>query len=85
MTATEILWLSGKETGLAMGPQRIFGDEMFSAFIGECSVGTHTWIDQNHSSVHWTVCNVTVYIADPLDYTILNFRGPLLCGIINRC
>ena len=67
-----------------MGPQRIFGDERFSAFIGERSVGTHTWIDQNHSSVHCTVCNVTVYTADPLDHTILNFMHPVLCGIFNR-
>ena len=84
MTATEIIWLSGKETGLGMGPQRIFGDDMFSAFIGERSVGAHTWIDWNLSSVHCAVCNVTVHTADPLDHTILNFMGPLLCGIYNR-
>ena len=56
-----------------------------SVFIGECSMGTYRWIDQTHSSVHYTVYNVIVYTVDPLNHTVLNFMGPVLCGIFNRC
>ena len=85
MTATEIILLVVREGDRpGMGPQRSFGDEMFSVIIGEYSMGTYLWIDQNHSSVQYTVCNVIVYTADPLDHTLLNFMGPVLCGIFNR-
>ena len=85
MTAKEIILLIVREGDRpGMGPQRSFGDEMFSFFTGECSRGTHIWIDQNHPSVHCTVCNAIVYTADPLDHPILNFMGPLLCGNFDR-
>ena len=70
MTAKEIILLVVREGDRpGMGPQRSFGDEMFSFFTGECSRGTRIWIDQT-TPLFTVQCVMLLYTQQTLWITL---------------
>ena len=58
--------------------------EIFFIVIGWMLHGTRMYVDWNHRSVHYTVCNVYGIYRWTSNNTGLNWVGPFMCGCFNK-